>query len=96
MKFAINGNESDIREITVRPWNDQSFWGPDCFQDLEPNFPAEHDVLPGSDVIVCTEDDYRELVDFWTEELRRVNAREIGDCGDYTELTGDELVISAD
>jgi hypothetical protein len=66
------------------------------FGDLETNFPDQHEMLSGSDLLVCTEEEYRELVEFWTEEIRCMNAREVGQCGDYTELVGDELVIDAD
>jgi hypothetical protein len=88
MKFAINGNESDIRTITVKAWNDQSFWGPDVFDDLETNFPRTHAKLPGSDILICTEEEYQEVVDYWTEEIQHEN--------DYADMDAPELFIFAD
>lgn len=39
---------------------------PDCLQDLEPDFPRTHpDRLPGSDIIVSSDEDLDDMLDFW-------------------------------
>lgn len=43
-----------------------SNYSPDCLQDLEPDFPRTHpDRLPGSDVIVSSDEDLDDMLDFW-------------------------------
>ena len=95
MRFYLTDTREE-KEITVRPWTGSGY-GPDCFGDLETNFPQDHETVEGDTAYRCTSDEYAELVDFWTEEVRCMNDREIGQNGDdYTEMIGDELVIFAD
>lgn len=92
MKFYMTDTR-EKKEILVRPWTGSGY-GPDCFDDLEPNFPQEHKMLPGDIAYVCTSEEYAELLEWWIEEIRCINNQEIGQNGDdYTETTGDELVI---
>lgn len=97
MTFAINGSAQDVREIEIREWMG-SDWGPDCFQDLEDQFPRDHEYSDELDAVICTEDEYLDLVKFWREEVRCMNAREIGNCGwgDYSELTADKIIVISD
>ena len=94
MRFYLTDTHEE-KEITVRPWSGSGY-GPDCFFDLETSFPLDHARADGDTAFLCTSAEYAELVDFWTEEIRCMNAREIGYAGDYTEMIGDELVIFAD
>lgn len=94
MRFYLTDTHEE-REILVRPWTGCGY-GPDCFGDLEPNVPRDHDTVDGDDAYLCTANEYDELVKFWTEEIRCINAREIGQNGDdYTEMVGDELIVFA-
>lgn len=91
MKFAIT--ENDIREITLKTW-DGNCWSPDFFLDMEVNFPACHDILDGDDAIICTAEEYTELLAWWTQYVDDVNNRAVCDNGDdYTEYTGGDWTI---
>lgn len=72
--------------IEMRTWeNDQ--WSPDWFQDVEVNVPSQRE--DGGDAYLCTSDAFRQIVDWWEEECRRMREGEIG------ELTyGDEYTPS--
>ena len=95
MKFYI-AETKEFREITLCPWTGSGY-GPDCFADLEVCFPLTHDRLAGDGAYICTADEYAQLAEWWVEEVRLMNAREIGQNGDdYEELQGDELVLTAE
>lgn len=95
MKFYLT-DTCEEKEIAVRPWTGSGY-GPNCFGDLETNFPQDHETVDGDDAYLCTSAEYDELVEFWTEEIRCINAREIGqNSDDYTEMVGDELIVFAD
>lgn len=84
------------RGIAVRPWTGSGY-GPDCFRDLDTSIPGRFTLSGMHDAYLCTAAEYNELVEFWTEEIRCMNAREIGQNGDdYTEMIGDELVLIED
>lgn len=40
MKFYLTDTKKE-REIEIREWNGSGY-GPDCFNDLEINFPEDH------------------------------------------------------
>lgn len=95
MRFYLTDTNEE-KEIVVRPWTGSGY-GPDCFGDLEFCFVQDHARADGDTAYRCTSGEYAELVDFWTEEVRCMNDREVGQNGDdYTEMIGDELVIFAD
>lgn len=84
------------RGIAVCPWTGSGY-GPDCFHDLDTSIRDRFEFSGMEDAYLCTSAEFIELVDFWEEEIRCMNAREIGQNGDdYTELIGDELVLITD
>ena len=92
MKFAINGNE--IREITMKTWEDDSGWSHDFFQDMEVNFPQTHELTEGDDAYICTEDEYTELLAWWQQWAEDANAHRICENGDdYTDYEGPEFFV---
>lgn len=96
MRFAINGNEKDIREITLRTW-DGNQWSQDQFDDMETNFPSEHVLSEYDFAYVCTEVEYNELVEWWTKYVDDANNHRICDnLDDWTEYAGPELGLFAD
>ena len=70
MKLFVNGTE---KEITLRPWMGTQY-GPDCFMDLETTY---HD---GQEI---TEDQYKELTEWWDSETNDYNN------GKYSDGLGD-------
>ena len=49
-------------------------YSPDCLQDLEPDFPRTHpDRLPGFDIIVSSDDDLDDMLDFWHTAVYAAN-----------------------
>lgn len=98
MKFYITETK-ESKEVTLRPFTYGSGYGSDCFHDLECNFPLDHDRLEGDDAYICTAAEYDALVEWWTEEVRCMNAGEEGQ--EQAEYTGpcadwDEMVLDAD
>lgn len=94
MEFILT-DTNERKEIVVRPWTGSGY-GPDCFSDLECNAPQLYKKEEDGTAYCCTSAEYDELKEFWTEEIRCMNDREAGHIADYTDLTGDELVIIAD
>lgn len=93
MRFAINGNENDIREIVIKTW-DGTGYGPDVFGDMETNFPLDHNRLDGDDAYICTEEEYTELLSWWREYCEDANDHRICDnLDDWSEYDGPELEI---
>lgn len=98
MKFAINGNENNIKKITMHTVDGINL-SPDIFSDMEPNFPSAHEYTPGSDAIICTEEEYAELVEWWEQYCEDANNHEVCDNGDdYTEANDNapEFVLFVD
>lgn len=83
-------DKQEMREITLRIWDNKhnDGWSPDVFGDLEVNLPRAN---PGADYdadAAVTDAEYREVVEWWEEEIRLYNARE---CSWFTEnLSEDE------
>ena len=96
MKFALIDKDNEQKEITVKSWDDQQRWGCDEFRDLETQFPASHEKLAGSDLIACTEEEYNELVEWWTNEINAMNNCTVGDADDYTDCAPSNLTLFAD
>ena len=47
---------------------------PDCFSDMEPNFPIEHpDRLAGSNAILASDKDVDELISYWEKVVQKAN-----------------------
>jgi hypothetical protein len=51
--------------------------------------------MPGSDAYICTEDEYKELVEYWTAEVAAMNERRIGELANYADLQ-DTMILYAD
>lgn len=84
--------ERDIVEITLRLW--RGGWNigfePDCFYDLETEFPMSFlNRVDGDSIIIASELDTKELIAWWTEECRAVNRGEDGVI--LVALTKDEI-----
>lgn len=72
MKFYLTDTK-EKKEITVRNWNGSGY-DPDCFYDLEINFPENHERIDGGDAYICTSDEYEELKDWWEDEIEAMNS----------------------
>jgi len=81
MRITIKetGKTYDVKLIL---W-DGTQYGPDCFDDLEPNFPREHETLEGDYAVLSNQADFDNLVEWWTAETDAANRGEDGDglCG---------------
>ena len=72
--YYVNGVE---KNISLRSWFDDGWnsgYSPDFFYDMETDFPA------GSEL---TEEEYRQVVEFWADEVSRHNN------GEETEIFGE-------
>lgn len=59
-------------ELTARTFDESTCtWSPDFFSDREEVFAPSHDVEPGSDVILATQEEVTDLIDFWEDEFRK-------------------------
>ena len=91
MKFNVNGTE---KEITLKVWNGNQY-SYDCFGDVETSlkYPREE----GGTALICTEEEYQELVKFWEKECKMYNEDGWSECfGDKPEGKTDEFVLFAD
>ena len=43
--------------------------GCDCFWDMEQNFPIDHPDRDDDDNIICTQEDYDDLKEYWQDEV---------------------------
>lgn len=106
MKFYIT-DKNIVKEITLREWdNNTDSWcygGADIFGELEVSAPNEHpigDYDTDADAAV-TEDEYNEIVEWWTDECHKYNNREASwfteYCNDDEEFAKNhEMIINAD
>lgn len=72
--YYVNGVE---KNVSLREWFNDGWncgYSPDFFHDLETNFPD------GSEL---TEEEYKQMVDFWKDEVNRHNN------GEETEIFGE-------
>ena len=82
---------SEIRtvEISLRYWNGgwNAGYDPDCFDDLEPNFPEQFTERAEDDdtIILAPESELAELIDWWKNERDTANAGY-----DHDEFADDE------
>lgn len=88
------------REITLRAWNGSTY-EPDCFSDLEVCVPSMYAREPGGNAFVLTAQEFADLLDFWTEEVRCMNEHIPGQCSDYSDDYSDsddtkEMVLFTD
>ena len=61
---------------------------------METNFPYKKEFLPGSDLIICTNDEYNDLVWWWEQYCEDANNRRICDNGDdYTDYPENEPIF---
>lgn len=94
--------ETRTVEITLNLWTSgwDAGYGPDVFDDMEPNFPCDRDRLDGSSVLVATDSEVNDLIDWWTDEVSSANKGIDGDglCGltDDQISSGCEWVLSVD
>ena len=78
MKIYIT-DKSEVREITLRTWDARNY-SPDCFADLADDLPrdypiSEDDRWEYDAVCAMTDQDYRETVEWWNNEINGYNAR---------------------
>lgn len=64
-------------EATLRRWTPDG-WEPDCFGDMEPNFPHEN-CIDEHGYVVTIEKAFNDLVEFWTNETANANEGIDGD-----------------
>lgn len=94
MKFYLTDTKEE-KEITVKSWNGSGY-GPDCFGDLEINFPADHERVDGGDAYMCTFAEYEGLKEWWEEEITAMNNGTCAHDMDYSECPDDNIVIFVD
>lgn len=94
MKFYLTDTKEE-KEITVRNWNGSGY-GPDCFYDLEINFPENHERIDGGDAYICTSDEYEELKDWWEDEIEAMNSGTQAHDMDYSEQKQEDICLFAD
>lgn len=68
--------ETRTVKIALRYWRGgwDAGYDPDCFSDLEVNFPLTHDMLPGSSDYTATDAEVDELITWWRQECANANA----------------------
>ena len=66
MKLIVNGTE---KEIPLRPWMTDQY-GPDCFMDLETSYRDGQEI---------TEEQYKELTEWWDSETNDYNSGNMSD-----------------
>lgn len=93
MKFYLIDTQEE-KEITVKSWNGYGY-GPDCFGDLEVNFPTDHERVDGGDAYICTSKNYEELKDWWEEEIKAMNNGMQAHDIDYSQCPDDNIAIFA-
>lgn len=83
--------ESKIVRVALRLWRGgwSAGYEPDCFQDLEPNFPRDHGYDRGWDAILASDADTQAMIDWWKDECDSANRGEDGEC--LVALTEEEL-----
>lgn len=82
--------ETRTVEIMLKHWcgGQNGGYNPDCFDDLEPNFPESHPKrLDGDYTILASDEDVNELIDWWTDEVDNAN---------HGEYDGDGLCCLTD
>lgn len=94
MKFYLK-DTNECKEITIKRWSDCGY-EPDCFGDLEINFPRTHEFDEIKGAYISTSADYRELVKWWTTEVTAWNNGGIGDTADYSECADANVTLFAD
>jgi hypothetical protein len=93
--------ETKMHTIEMRLWRDgwNAGYEPDCFDDLEPNFPADHEIDEDG-IILATEAEVDDLLAFWRSEIRAANIGEDGDVlnalTDDEIANGDEWILTTD
>lgn len=95
MKFYLTDTHEE-KEITVKSWNGSGY-GPDCFYDLEVNFPEDHEKVDGGEAYICTSEEYEGLKEWWGEEIEAMNEGRPGnDDMDYSNHPDENITIFAD
>lgn len=69
--------------LTLHIWEDGQ-WSPDCFGDLEPDFPSNHKHVAGGYEYLATQREVDELIDWWTAEAERLTEEEIESGKEYS------------
>lgn len=61
-------------KIALHRWNGlDNQYEPDCFDDLEPNFPREHRDRDEAGEIRCTDEELDDLIEWWEHEVENAN-----------------------
>lgn len=92
MKFNVNGQ---IKEVTLKEWQGDGY-SPDFFGDMEVNFPATHEVEEGGSTIICTEEEFSELVEWWEDEVKAYNKGKDTEALGQISDTEKEYMLSVD
>lgn len=82
MKIYLK-DTNECKKVEIRRWSDCGY-EPDCFGDLEVNFPRSHKFDQDKDAYVCSSTDYHKLVNWWEKEIAAWNNGSLGDTSDYT------------
>lgn len=93
MKFYLS-DTGEHKEIAIRRWEGSNY-SPDCFGDLEVNFPRTHYFDESKGAYSCTSADYYKLVQWWTDEVTAWNNGGIGDTVDYSECADANMTLFA-
>lgn len=84
--------ETRTVEIALRIWRGgwNAGFEPDCFEDLEVNFPIDHpERLDGDWTIISSDADLVSMIDGWQYECAEANAGHDGEC--LCALSEDEI-----
>lgn len=94
MKFYL-ADTAEEKEITLKVWNGSGY-NPDCFYDLEINFPEEHERVDGGEAYICTSEEYEGLKEWWEEEVEAMNSGTCAHDMDYSECPDENICLFAD
>lgn len=94
MKFYL-ANTREEKEITVKS-RKGSGYGPDCFSNLEVNFPVAHESVEDGEAYMCTSEEYEELKEWWEEQIAAMNNGTCADNMDYSKSLDDTIMLFAD
>ena len=85
MKIIIDADTAFT--VTLRKWTGHEY-EPDCFHDMEPNFPRDNTV-DADGAIHTTQAEFDDLIDWWRTEVDNANHGETGD--GLVGLTAEEI-----
>lgn len=93
MKFYLTDTK-ETKEITVRRLGANC--EPDCFDDLEVNFPRTHKLDEDRSCYLCTAAEYNQLKNNWQDEIAAWNCGGVGSYEDYADCSDPDITLLAD